>query len=365
MLRSVPSLAAFTLVLLLCGAAAAEDTITVKGDTLRGKVAAVDGSGVHFEPVYGDGAITVPWADVEAIETDHELTVLYGDKGEVRGRLLGLGPEGGLLVGADAASATAIPTGDVFGSLDGEGSELRSRFRHWRASFDAGGSFTDATTDRASGSIGLRLDYDREPFHWLLEAVGRYSSEKSDDAGSSVTENTQYLFTRGEYDLTDRLFNFASLRLTRDTIQRLSLRTEPKAGLGYRIFDREKLKLAVDIGGAYVHEDFFGHNSGPNATPPAGPSSGTTNSYWAVAFGANSEVQLPYGAVWRARAEYVPAVDEWADDYLLRGYTELDFPLLGWLAFVVSLEDEYDSTPAPGTQYNRFTTTGSLRARFP
>jgi len=355
MLRTVPSLVCFSLALLISAAAAAEDSITVKGDTLRGNIAALDGEGVVFEPVYGDGAITVPWADVEAIETGHDLTVLYGDEGEVRGRVLGLGPEGALLVGADAASATAIPTGDIFGSLDGDGSGLRSRFRHWTASFEAGGSYTDATTDRIAGSVGLRLDYNRDPFHWLLEAAARYGSEK-ETSSSSITENNQYLFSRGEYDLTRRLFSFASIRLTRDTIQFLSLRTEPKAGLGYRIFDLDCFKLAADTGAAYVHEDFFGHG---------GVSSGTTNSYWAVAFGAQAEAKLPYGAVWRARAEYVPSVSDWTTEYLVRAYTELDFPLLGWLSFVLSAEDLYDNSPASGTQRNRFTTTGSLRARFP
>lgn len=355
MLRTAPLLAGLTLALLLSGTSAAEDSVTVKGDTLRGAVAGLDASGVTFEPVYGSGAITVPWADVEAIETEGPLTVLYGDEGEVRGRVLGLDSDGALRVGADAASATAIPTGEIFGSLDGDGSELRSRFRHWTAAFDAGGSFTDATTDRIAGTVGLRLDYDRDPFHWLLEAAGRYGSEK-ETGESNITENNQYLFTRGEYDIIERLFGFASIRLTRDTIQQLSLRTEPKAGLGYRIFDGERFKLVVDTGGAYVHEDFFGHDDVP---------SGTTNNNWAIAFGANAEAKLPYGAVWRARAEYVPAIDDWTRDYLARGYTEVDFPLLGWLSFVVSAEDQYDNTPAPGTQRNRFTTTGSLRARFP
>jgi len=334
----------------LTAAPAAADSLVVKGDTLRGKVANLGADGVVFDPVYGAGTLTVPWADVEGIESDEPVTVLFGEEGELRGRLLGLDAQGALLVGSDPASAQAVETAQLFEMFDGEVSSLRSRFRHWTASFDAGGSFTDATTDRISGTLGTRVEFANAPFHWLLEGGARFSEQKDENRSRDVTENLQFLFSRGEYDIVPRVFGFGSLRLTRDTVQELSLRTEPKAGLGARLIERETFKLSADVGAAFVDEDFSG---------------GRRSSFWAVAFGAQSEAQLPYGAIWRARAEYVPSVTDWTEDYLLRGSTELDFPLLGWLSFVLSAVDEYDSTPADDTQHNRFTTSAALRARFP
>ena len=47
----------------------------------------------------------------------------------------------------------------------------------------------------------------------------------------------------------------------------------------------------------------------------------------AIAFGAQGDAVLPYGALWRGRAEYLPSVDDWQSDYLARAETSLDFPL--------------------------------------
>ena len=36
-----------------------------------------------------------------------------------------------------------------------------------------------------------------------------------------------------------------------------------------------------------------------------------SNDFWSIAFGAQADAVLKYGTVWRARAEYLPAVDDW------------------------------------------------------
>ena len=64
--------------------------------------------------------------------------------------------------------------------------------------------------------------------------------------------------------------------------------------------------------------------------------------------------------LWRARAEYLPAVDDWMDDYLARAEISLDMPMLEWLSFRVTIADEYDNTPAPGAQRNDFSATAGL-----
>jgi len=84
----------------------------------------------------------------------------------------------------------------------------------------------------------------------------------------------------------------------------------------------------------------------------------------AIAFGAQGDAVLPYGALWRGRAEYLPSVDDWQSDYLARAETSLDFPLVQWLAFRIAAADEYDNTPAPGAQHNKFSTTAGFAIRF-
>jgi hypothetical protein len=145
-------------------------------------------------------------------------------------------------------------------------------------------------------------------------------------------------------------------------VQNLALRFEPRGGGGLHVVKSHDFNFSTDVGLAWVYEDYYGDefingNSGPERRR------GNDN-HWAVAFGAQADAKLPYGTLWRARAEYLPAVDDWKDDYIARFETAVDFPLLEWLSFTVALRDEYDNTPADGNERNTLTTTGALSFRF-
>ena len=352
--------------LLVPSLAAAEARIVVKGDTLRGRVADLTADGVVFEPIHGEGSILVSWADVENLETEDRLAILYGDDGEVYGRVLGVS-DGQLLVGEEVGSAERIDTSTLFTALPDDFGQsvmdrLRSRLRYWTASFDAGAAFTDSTTDQVSGFGALRIRRDKGPTRFFLEGDARYANEKASGEDRSITENRIYGLTRGEYDLTERFYDYASFRATHDAIQHLSVRLEPRAGAGVHIIKSPDLNFSTDVGIAWIYEDYYGDELVEGTTFER---SRGGDDHVAVAFGAQADAKLPYGALWRARAEYLPAVDDWADDYLARFETGLDFPLLEWLAFTTSIRDEYDNTPAEGTERNTFTLSAGLSFRFP
>jgi hypothetical protein len=133
-------------------------------------------------------------------------------------------------------------------------------------------------------------------------------------------------------------------------VERLSIRAVPKAGLGYKLWQRaEKSFFAVDMGGAWVYERFFG---------------GEKNDYFGVAFGAGWAYELPYGALWTGRVDYVPSVEDWLGDYLARGETSLLFPLSDHFAFKTTLIDLYDSTPAERSESNSFQTLVGVSVLF-
>ncbi len=340
-----------------------------KGDTLHGNIADLTAKGVIFEPSYGKGSIAVKWADVQSLESDDTFTVLHGEDGETRGRLLGL--EGGkwLLVGDTHQTAERVDIDALFRAFDdtaASGSLLerfRSRLRFWAAALDAGAAYTDSSTDKVLGFADLLIERRRARTHLLFEGGVRYANEKEQGEKRSITENVIFGLVRGEYDLTDRIYSYASTRATHDSEQHLSLRLEPRGGLGVHIFKSEELRFSTDVGAALIYEDYFGDEF---IDPPslAERSRGNDN-FWAIAFGAQADAKLPYGALWRARAEYLPAVDDWMDDYLARAETSLDYPVVEWLAFKVAIADEYDNTPAPGAQRNKVVTTAGLSLRFP
>ena len=345
------------------------DYVVVKGDTLRGTVVDLTPDGAVFEPIHGTGSIVIPWADIEALRSDSEFAIMYGDDGEAQGRLLEVLDGGGsLLVGTEGGAAQRIEPGALFktfrgGDLDASFLDrMRSTFRYWEASLDAGAAYNSSATETVLGTAGIRLFRDKGPTRLLLEGSGRYGNQKDRGEERSVTENVVIGFLRGEYDVSDRVYTYVSTRGTHDAIQHLALRFEPRAGAGAHIVRSERFNLSADVGGAWIYEQFFGTE--PIEGTPLKLNRGRNN-FWTIAFGTQADAQLPFGTIWRGRAEYLPAVDDWANDYLIRAETSLEFPLLEWMAFRVALIDEYDNTPAPGARRNRVTTTAALSFRFP
>lgn len=362
------ALAVTVLVCLAPAPAAAEDRLTAMGDTLRGRVVEMDADGVEFEPVYGKGTIRVPWEEVEEIETGDTFIVLYGERGEVFGRVLGIDEQGHVVVGEEFATADRIATYAVFlafadsdGELEGI-ERLRSQLRYWSASLDAGALYVKSNTNQTSAVVGFRTERRKHPTRLLLEGSFRYATEKERRQDRRTTENIVYGLARGELDWTDRTYGYVSTRASYDENQHLSLRLEPRAGVGVRIVESKRFNLSGDIGGGWVYENYYGRVP-IEGLEPLRRRRGRDDS-WTVAFGAQADAKLPYGVIWRARAEYLPAVDDWGRDYLVRGQTELEFPLLEWLAFKVALSDEYDHTPADDSVRNRFTGTAALSLRF-
>ena len=365
------SAAFWGMVLVLCAPelAAGQSQITARGDTIRGRIANLTSDHVVFEPAVADdkspNAIKVKWKDVESIQSDGPYTVLHGDEGEARGRILGI--EGGnvLLVGDDPASAQRVEIASLFRAFDesvATGSLVerwRSRLRYWTATLDAGAAYTESTTDKVVGTAGFVIDRKKAPTYFLLEGGARYATEDEQHETRTITENTLYLLGRGEYDFTERIYTYASTRATHDNEQHLSVRVEPRKGAGYHFIKSKERNFSADVGVGWIYENYFGDEG----TFPFERSRGDNN-YWAIAFGAQADAQLPYGMLWRARAEYLPAVDDWFHDYLGRFETSLDVPMLTWLAFRFTLTDEYDNTPAEDDQRNNFTTTAGLALRF-
>lgn len=355
------------LALLVPVVAAGDAALSSKGDTIHGHVADLTADGLVFEPAQGKGQIAVKWSDVQSLTTDGVYTVLHGDEGEARGRILGVEDGKVVLVGDAPETATRIDVGTLFHAYDESevtGSfveRVRSRMRFWRASFDAGAAYTDSTTDTTLGFLGFLIERKKAPTHFLLEGAARYANQNTTDDERTITENVLFLFGRGQLDLTERWYSYVSSRFAHDNELHLSLRAEPRGGAGYHFIKSKTRNFSADAGVAWIYENYFGDEFDFVAGVSRDRGS---DDYWSIAFGAQADAVLAFGALWRARAEYLPAVDDWQNDYLARAETSLDMPLLEWLSFKVVVADEYDNTPAPGAQRNKFTSTAGISLHF-
>jgi hypothetical protein len=342
---------------LLTAAATRADEIVVNGNPMSGKVVKITPKGLDVETTYGKGNVLVDYKDVTTLRTDEPFTVLSNDEDEIVGKLVGV-KDGQLLVGEDEASAKAVAIDSLHDSVTQKEFEesgllrLRSTLRYWDAHYDLSFAATDATTNTLSFATGFEVERRKRPTRFLTMGsyrVATIDDPNDDPSGNTTTENELIGAVRGEYDLTSRIYAFAAASAEYDEIESLSIRFTPKAGPGYRIIDTETQKWSVDVGGAWVLEEFFG---------------GDDNSYASIAFGTEGSFTLPWKTALTMRGSYLPAVDDWAKNYLLRGEAALMFPMTDWLSFRTGVVNTYTSQPAEDTDNNSLTGTAGLALVF-
>ncbi len=339
------------------------DRVTVKGTTLEGTVESITSSAVVIETVYGKGEISIPLEDVEAIETEGDFHVFHGDDVDTAGRVVAVSPEAIRI--AAAGGENEIPFSEVWRAKGDPGPEasalerLQVELPYWSGNFDLAFAATQATTETTALAIGFGLRRERGPSRLRLETSFQRATTRDaedddttpeDESDEEKTADELRGFLRQEYDLDTRYFAFGSLEAEHDGIEELQYRIIPKAGLGYVVHESDTARFAVDTGGAFVYERFYDDSS---------------NSYPALAFGAESELKLPFaGATWHSRLDYTPSITDWMDDYQLRGETALLVPMTEGLSFKASVVDLYNSSPADETQSNSLSTLLGLSLGF-
>ncbi len=342
-----------TLVVAACAPGLA-DEVTVKGTVLRGTVVDLSPVGVSLRTDYGTGDVLIPWADITAIRTDNALHILHGDRGDANGMIVGY-QDGSLLVGPDAATATRIDPGTIV-DVDTPAEvahwyeRLRNRWRYWTASVDAGMTFQDKTKDEFDLFVRAAVERKRAPTKLVGNVSFLYGTDRNQGESSEKSDNEIRSLLKGEYDIADsRLFFYTAHDGEYDEIDNLSLRYVGKIGPGYRLFQTETFDMQVESGIGYQYERFFG---------------GEDNEFGLVPFGAEGTWRLPAGALFTFRADYLPSLKDWVDDYLIRGEAAIAVPLTRYLSLKFAALDTYDSTPAMGTERNESRLLLALSWRF-
>lgn len=335
---------------LVFGAAAVgADEVTSKGTVLRGKVTGISAKTLTLEPEYGAGSLVIEWEDVEAVSTDGDLQILHGEELELIAPIAGRRGDV-LVVGEQEVEIATIFTGVAVGP-DGPSwqDRLRSQWRYWDGYFDLGFTAQRSTTSTRGLTMAFETTRAKGPTRLLLGASYRFGTEDRRGAPETTTQNELKGLLRGDYDITERIYGFASVDGEYDEIERLSVRSVPKVGAGYTIFiedvdEKRQNFLRAEGGGGWVYQKYFG---------------GDEDDYFTIALGVLAKYHLPYDSVFDLRFDYLPAVDDWARNYLLRTTASLTVPLFDPIRFKASVMDEYNNQPATGARPNSlFLTVG-------
>lgn len=119
-------------------------------------------------------------------------------------------------------------------------------FRMWKGKGQIG-AFRSTGNDSNTG-ISASLKLKREGIDWTHKITGRVDYQRS----NGVTTREQYLLSyEPNYHITKRLYAYGLEQYEHDRIQGFSGRYSLSGGLGYRVIERDNMKLAVKAGPAW------------------------------------------------------------------------------------------------------------------
>jgi len=117
-------------------------------------------------------------------------------------------------------------------------------FENWRGKGEFG-AFR-ATGNSSNIGISVALTADRKGIDWEHQVRGRFDYQKD-----RAVEREQYLLAyRPRYTIAGDTFAFGLAQFERDPFQGYDARYSLSGGFGYRVFQRDDLRLAVEAGPA-------------------------------------------------------------------------------------------------------------------
>ena len=327
----------------------APDEITVKGQTLRGKIRRMGDQTVEFETIYGEGTLRIPLEDIEDVRTGEPFRVYFGERDETTGgRLLGV-HDGLLVVGDDPDDAITVDIAEIrFGVSQPEYeasfmNRLRSDFRHWDVELETSLNFEDGAVDKQKLRFGGRVERRRDPLRLLLRTTYALDRQKERDQPRRTTKDEFSGVLRAEYTVWKKLFVFGLMGGEFDRPRRVEARLFPTGGLGYRLFDSERAKLSPRLGFGWVLEEFRGADNNDD-----------NNDYASAYLGLEGSYEFAGGALIRGEAAYWPGLEK--DDWLFRSELSLTVPVWDPISLRASMININDNNPTPDTGNNKFET---------
>jgi len=331
------------------------DEIAVNGVLLPGRVLRLSAGGLVVETNYGEGTIEIPYASIDALETVRSYRVLYGIKEKVHGRLLGI-EDGHLLVGATRLSATRVPVDSIQRGVSDEEYEtrnltrIRTDLRYWSAAFDLGMNLESGAIEKRKVNFGLDVDRARAP--WLFSLDARYafeSQQRVDETEPQTTKDEFWGALRLQYDFWKRASVFGAFPGEFDTPRGVEIRIYPNAGLGYMVWESDRILLELQGGFGYVFEEFRDFGS---------------NDYASALIGFRSEFRLPRNAVIEWWLYYLPGLVDSGSNWLFRSEFDLRVPIWDPLALLFRVTDVYDNNPSELVGNNKVVTTLGFSLNF-
>lgn len=240
-------LIAATLILATAGPTAAADVITLdNGDRVSGDFQSWKGGKITIKTGYSKD-LSLPVARIAGFATDGPVTLKLQGGGYISGVLRSPYRGAVTVSGPRGAQTGAITLADVVEAYPG--TEVPRGFK-WRGNVNLGASLRTGNANTKSlhidGEVVGRATDDR------ISIRGNFNREIDD---GSRTEDDFRLIGQHDHFVEKKTYFYSNAKLERDTLADLQLRTTIGTGIGWQIYESDRMNLSVEGGPAYVDEN--------------------------------------------------------------------------------------------------------------
>ncbi|MGE0639786.1 MAG: YdiY family protein [Thermoanaerobaculia bacterium] len=205
----------------------------------------------------------------------------------------------------------------------------------------AGLSYLQTSGNTDTESLGLTLNWKRQPTPWGIEISAL--ANRADSDGERTAER-YFAGVRGKRALGDRFELFAGLSWEQNEFAGFDARTILEAGGVWKALLGPTHELAFDLGLTWTSED---------------PVDGESDDFLGAVAGALYVWKINDRASFRERLAFYPNFDV-SDDWRLTSETSLDASIAAAWALRVSYRYERDNLPPPGFEKTDGSTAVSL-----
>lgn len=327
------------------------DEVTVKGVTLKGQILQFGDDGISLRTQYGSGDILIKYEDVESIVAFGTYRFVERNGRDTHGRIVNFSKtsltietlEGKVVVIQRDNISRVVRDNTEAKTIIGR---LKNRFPFTNVKVDFSWNIENGSVKKTMIEFGINIERRKAPTRLVLDASASYEDDENTETGTEVISKDEYHASFvGEYDIGKKWYAFLFPMADHDAPRGIDLRFYPATGIGYRFAESKRWRIQVQVGIAYVYEEFTDYEK---------------NKYWAGHIGTEWGYTFKNGNTIVGKLYYYPGLSDPNKNWLFRGDLEFNAKITEFLSFKLGFTDTLDNNPSPTVGDNKFTTSMGL-----
>jgi putative salt-induced outer membrane protein YdiY len=318
----------FAALICLSAGAVADEVILNNGDRVTGDITRVDAEKITIEKT-AFGTVTAARKDVKSYTTTQPATASSTTQAATTRAT------------QPATTMAVAPPPPV--------PPVAAQPKRWSGSVVATGLITRGNAN--TETYKLNADAVRKGDNNIFTLAGGYAfgQQKSRDTGdTNATIDNWFGLTRFDHLFSERLYEYALLKVEGDRIADLDVRASPGVGVGYRWIISPETNFSTEIGLTWVYEQYSTDGSNEN---------------FAVRMAYHFDKKLNDKVSFVHNVEWLPNISD-PSDYILNADAGLRALLTAAIFTELKVEWRRDSTPAPRAEKNDLRYTIGVGFKF-